>query len=472
MKILKSCLLFICLFSGILQAQKKPTNILVLYSDDQRYNTIHALGNAQIQTPNLDRLVKSGVAFTRASTMGGMHGALCTPSRAMLHTGRYINDLLKSGDVIPADHITMPEYLQTKGYKTYAIGKWHNDKASFVRSYQGGAGIFFGGMHFPENGGQEHPQYRDFDSTGVYSSKNKNADKFSSEFYADAAIDFLNKQKAEDKPFYCYVAFTSPHDPRTPPEKFCKLYPPEKIKLLPNFMPQHPFDNGELLVRDEQLLPRPLSKSQGQEELALYYGMISELDAQIGRILYVLEKNGQIGNTLIVFAGDNGLAVGSHGLLGKQNLYEHSMRVPLIIAGPMIPKNLKLDNLCYLADIFPTVMDILKLQKPATVESISLLPYINQTKTKGREAVFYSYRDLQRGVRTADNWKLIKYNVDKKETTQLFNLNTDPYEIRNLANEAKFKQKLERMTLLLQAEMKKYNDFLDITKPNWNKQIK
>ncbi|MVM41699.1 sulfatase-like hydrolase/transferase [Spirosoma sp. HMF3257] len=115
-----------------------------MYSDDQRYNTIHALGNDDIQTPNLDRLAKQGVAFTRAQTMGGMHGALCVPSRAMLHTGRYLNDLQKSGDVIPAEHTTLPEYLQTKGYQTYVIGKWHNDKASFARSYTGGAALFFG----------------------------------------------------------------------------------------------------------------------------------------------------------------------------------------------------------------------------------------------------------------------------------------------------------------------------------------
>lgn len=454
------------------KAQTKPLNVLVLYSDDQRFNTIHALGNDQILTPNLDRLVKTGVAFTRAHTMGGMHGALCAPSRAMLHTGRYLNSLLKSGDVIPAEHITMPEYLKTKGYQTYGIGKWHNDKESFNRSYQGGAAIFFGGMHFPNKGGQEHPQYVDYDPTGAYKLPNKNADKFSSEFYADEAISFLNKQATATTPFYCYVAFTSPHDPRTPPEKFRKMYPTEKIKLQPNFLPQHPFDNGEMQVRDEKLLPRPLSKAQGQEELALYYGMISELDTQIGRILDALEKNGQIKNTLIVFAGDNGLAVGSHGLLGKQNLYEHSMRVPLILSGPALPKNQKRDNLCYLSDIFPTVMDVLHLQKPSTVQSESLLPYIQNPARKGRDAIFYMYRDLQRGVRTANNWKIIRYNVNQQETTQLFNLNNDPYETKNLANQPKYKQKLSQMNTLLATEMKRYNDFLDLSKPDWNKPTK
>ncbi|MGM9507507.1 sulfatase-like hydrolase/transferase [Larkinella sp. GY13] len=461
------------LLSGFLYpvfGQKKPMNVLVLYSDDQRYNTIHALGNDAIQTPNLDRLVKNGVAFTRAQTMGGLHGALCAPSRAMLHTGRYLHSLYKTGDVIPKEHTTLPEYLRTKGYQTYAIGKWHNDKASFSRSYEGGAALFFGGMHLPEKGGQEHPQYVNFDPSGQYKEPNKKADLYSSELYANEAIAFLTNRTPENRPFYCYVAFTSPHDPRTPPGAFRKLYPKERMKLPANFLPQHPFDNGELNVRDEKLLPRPLTEEQAKEELALYYGMISELDAQVGRILDVLKKNGLLETTLIVFAGDNGLAVGSHGLLGKQNLYEHSMRVPLIMSHPALPQNRRVDALAYLADIFPTVTDFLGLPVPATVESQSLLPFVKETKKTGRESVYYAYRDFQRAVRTRDNWKLIKYNVNRQETTQLFDLNKDPYEVNNLADNPVFAPKKKMLETRLISEMKTYHDFLDLSQPDWGKQ--
>ena len=142
----------------------------------------------------------------------------------------------------------------------------------------------------------------------------------------------------------CYVALTSPHDPRTPPPPYDRLYDPTKIPLPKNFYPIHPFDNGDLNVRDEQLLPTPRTPEAIKKEIALYYGMISEMDAQVGRILVTLEKEGLMENTLIVFAGDNGLAVGQHGLLGKQNLYEHSIRVPMIFSGPGIPKNKKEDS--------------------------------------------------------------------------------------------------------------------------------
>lgn len=452
------------------KSNTSPLNVLVLYSDDQRYNTIHALGNDVIQTPNLDRLVKQGVAFTRAQTMGGMHGALCVPSRAMLHTGRYLNDLQKTGDTIPATHITLPEYLRTKGYQTYAIGKWHNDRASFFRSYANGASLFFGGMHMPDKGGQEHPQFVNYDPSGKFKEPNQKADTYTSELYTNEAIKFLDQQTPTTKPFYLYVAFTSPHDPRTPTEKYRNLYDKNRIPLPTNFLPRHPFDNGDLEVRDEKLLPRPLTETQAKEELALYYGMISELDAQIGRILDELDKQGLTKNTLIVFAGDNGLAVGSHGLLGKQNVYEHSMRVPLIISGPTLPKNQRVEALTYLADIFPTVTGILDIPTPPTVESQSLLPFIKNPKKPGRQQVYYAYRDLQRAVRTADNWKLIKYNVNQQQTTQLFNLNNDPYETKNLADNSAFAQKKQQLEALLISEMKTYHDALDITKPNWGKQ--
>lgn len=147
---------YLCL-PWILHGQSSIKNVLILYADDQRFNTIRALGNPEIHTPNLDRLVHRGVTFTRAFTQGGLHGALCVPSRAMLMTGRYLLGLQKAGDVIPLEHLMLPERLRQLHYTTFGIGKWHNDVASYARSFSDGAAIFFGGMHFPEKGGQEKP---------------------------------------------------------------------------------------------------------------------------------------------------------------------------------------------------------------------------------------------------------------------------------------------------------------------------
>jgi len=443
---------------------ESPPNVLILFTDDQRHNTIAALGNQEIRTPNMDRLASMGTAFTRAFVMGGHHGAICAPSRAMLLTGRRLFDLHETGDIIPDRHTMMPNVFADAGYATFATGKWHNNRSAFVRAFREGGNVFFGGMHQLRVGGHEAPWLYHFDPEGHYPDSTKwQGDKFSSELYADAAIAFLDRQRDSDRPFFAYVAFTSPHDPRTPPSPYREWYSADSISLPPNYLPDHPFDNGELHVRDEGLLPHPRTEQAVLEELAAYYGMISEVDAQIGRILDALEINGQLESTIIVFAGDNGLAVGSHGLLGKQNLYEHSVRVPLILAGPDIPRGETRDALTYLFDIFPTVAELAGAPAPATVQGQSLLPVIRDANSPARELAYFAYRDLQRAVRTEDDWKLIRYNVTEEQRTQLFNLGEDPNETRDLADEPAFSDRREQLEALLLAASASYHDPLDLS---------
>jgi arylsulfatase A-like enzyme len=466
---------FILLWTSVLLtnnrlfAQNKP-NILLLFTDDHSYNAIGALGNKTIKTPNMDRLVKEGTAFTRASCLGGKHGALCIVSRAGIMTGLYLNSLEGGADMIPAGITMMPEHLKAHGYQTFATGKWHNDKESFVRAFEDGDNIFFGGMNFPEDGGHEHTLMHHFDPTGQYfKTAQFKAGKYSSNMFADAAIAYLNKNKDTHQPFFAYVAFTSPHDPRTPPPPFDKMYDPDKIPLPKNFLPKHPFDNGEMEVRDEKLLPVPRTAEMIKKEIALYYGMISEVDVQIGRILDALKANGLDKNTLVIFAGDNGLAVGQHGLIGKQSVYDHSMRVPLILKGPKIPKNQKNLALASLSDIFPSVCSYLGIKIPDSSEGKNLMEAIANPRKIFRENMYYKYRDIQLAVRTNDNWKLIKYNVNGAEHIQLFNLNLDQYETNNLAGKPEYQKKQSELTDILKKEMTFYRDELDIDKPDWGR---
>ncbi len=461
-------ILFLIAACNTSEETETPINVLVLYTDDQRFNTIGILGNDEIKTPNLDALVERGTAFTHAHTMGGQHGALCAPSRSMLMTGRPLFRLHEKGDSIPPVHQMMPESFAEIGYTTFGTGKWHNDRSSFVRAFQTGENIFFGGMHRPEQGGHEAPQLHEFDSTGTYPrTDRRRVEGYSSTLYADAAIDFLAEASSTNRPFFAYVSFTSPHDPRTPPETYANWYDPDSISLPPNYLPNHPFDNGELNVRDELLRERPRTEEIVREELALYYGMISELDAQIGRIMSALEDNEQLENTLIVMAGDNGLAVGSHGLLGKQNLYEHSMRVPLIMAGPDIPANERRNHLVYIFDIFPTIAEYVNISLPPTVEGESLWPIIEDGQLPGRPTVFYAYRNQQRGIRTSDGWKYIRYQVDGIETEQLFDLNTDPYETVNLFGDTTYTVHLHDMRKRLVEESIRWSDPVDLSAPKW-----
>ena len=463
MRILAGSALLAAAFGAAAQEPRReqaarPPNVLVLLTDDQRFGTVGALGHPDVRTPNVDRLVARGTTFTHAHIMGGLQGAVCAPSRAMLLTGRGLFALRAQGNVIPPEHPTFPEAFRQAGYTTFFTGKWHNDRAAFARAWTAGAHIFHGGMHWPKEGGHETPWLHAFDATGAYPPEaRRQVRQFSSTLFADAAVSFLERQDGA-APFLAYVAFTSPHDPRTPPDAFARIYDPARLTLPPNVLPEHPFDNGELAIRDEALLPRPLGTGQVRRELAAYYGMISEVDAQIGRILDALERHGHAGRTIVVFASDNGLAVGSHGLLGKQNLYDESVRVPLVLAGPGIPAGERRDALAVLTDIFPTLADLSGVPVPAGVDGASLLPSLRPGARPLRDAVLLAYRHVQRGLRTSDGWKVIEYRVGDARRTQLFDMSADPWEMRDLASSPAHHARLTAMRERLRHAMRAAGD--------------
>ncbi|HVW60359.1 MAG TPA: sulfatase-like hydrolase/transferase [Puia sp.] len=450
--------------AGETAGASKP-NVLVILTDDQRYSTIHALGNEEIITPNMDKLVREGTAFTQAHIQGGLSGAICCPSRAMLMSSRGLFHLRRDGAYVPSTDTTFPELFRANGYITFETGKWHQDKACYNRSFTTGDNIMFGGMNPPETGGQYRPRLHHYDSSGQYKTPFWGED-FSSIYFADAAVDFLHRQQDSRQPFLMYVAFTSPHDPRTPPTWYGHSYRPEDVSLPADYLPEHPFDNGELVIRDETLLPFPRPKNAVRTEIAKYYSMISEVDYQIGRILDALKQTGRDKNTIIVFAGDNGLAVGEHGLLGKQNPYECSIRVPLVFAGKGVPAGKRINGYVYLNDIYPTLCEMAGLTPPRTVEGQSMAGAFGKKGFKGRDHVFFAYLNLQRAV-VKDDFKLVRYNVNGQDHLQLFDLKADPSELRNLADQKAFGHVQASLTALLSKTMKEEGDFCDPDKPGW-----
>ena len=441
--------------AGLAQGARKP-NFVFLFTDDQRFDTVAALGHPVVKTPNMDRLVRRGVAFTHASTQGGMIGAICAPSRAQQMTGasifrahRHIVDP-KTPD---PEYITWPERLREHGYQTFMTGKWHNGAPLLQRSFSNGANIFFGGMH-------EHlttPVF-DYNPAGEYP-KNKavSGKGFSSEVFASTGIGFL-KDRDKSKPFALYVAFMSPHDPRMAPKKFADMYDPAKMELPKNFAPDHPFDNGNLQGRDENLAGHPRKPDEVRKHIAEYYAMISEVDAQIGRVLDAIDDE----NTYIIFAGDNGLAVGQHGLMGKQDMYDHSLRVPLVISGPGIKGGQKAHGLCHLMDLCPTICDLAGVPAPSKSEGRSLVPALKNPSTPLRTDIFATYQNFQRAIRT-DRWKLILYNVKGEKHTQLFDLSKDPLEMNNLAERADHAGRVSEMRALLIKRSKELGDPTDLS---------
>lgn len=404
-------------------------NILLIFSDDQRWDTIRALGNPEIQTPNLDRLVERGFHFTNAYCMGAMVPAVCLPSRTMLITGRSLwripaNPRAKQP---PPGVALLPAVFNAAGYATFHCGKAGNS-------------CTFGNAAF----------------TTDISTQGRTADSATEN--ADHAIRFLKSHDAS-KPFFIYLAPPVPHDPRLAPPAFSGMYDPAKLTLAKNFLPEHPFDNGELRIRDELLATLPRTTDEMRAHLAEYYATITHLDQEIGRVLQAVEDKGWTKQTIVVFSSDQGLAVGGrHGLMGKQNLYEH-VKPPLIFAGSGIPHG-KSSALVYLFDLFPTLCDLAGLQTPREVEGKSLAPILQGRQAKVRDWLLGAYRGVQRMIRD-DRWKLIEYNAKGVRNTQLFDLANDPDEISNLANDARYQGERERLARLLVQARREFDDPVD-----------
>lgn len=411
---------------GLRAAEDRPRlNVLLLLTDDQRTDAVGALGNRFVQTPNMDKLVGRGMIFRRAYTQGSFVGAVCVPSRTMILTGRNLFRL--QGDKPAKYASTFARTMKSAGYATLRTGK---------------------------QGSSPDGLYPEFDQSFTITRSDTCA-----RTHADHAIAFIREQ-AGKKPFFAYVEFATPHDPQPAPAEYLAKYKAEDLPLPPNFLPQHPFDNGEMTVRDEQTLPWPRTKESVTGKLARYYASVTWTDAQVGRILQALEESGEAGRTLILFASDNGLSLGEHGLLGKQNLYENGgMHVPLVIAGPGIKAG-RTGALVYLMDLFPTVCELAGLARPEGVDGCSLAPVLLGRQEKVRDYMFNAYGNVQRSV-SDGRWKLIRYPQINK--TQLFDLDADPHEMSDLADKPEQAVELARMMALLEQARKDHGDPLPLT---------
>ncbi len=455
-------------FTSSASAQTKKPNVLFIFADDQAFDTIHTLGNEEIQTPNLDRLTKQGTTFTHAYNQGGWHGAVCVASRTMLNTGRFIwharDDEKTLKKNYQARRMMWSQLMESAGYRTYFTGKWHvKADASFVFNT---ARNVRGGMPAQSKAGYNRPQegkpdqWSPFDpSFGGFWKGGKHW----SEVVADDAISYLNQASTLKQPFFMYIAFNAPHDPRQSPKEYVEKYPLKNISLPQPFYPEYPYNIGSNKIRDEQLAPFPRTEHAVKVNRQEYYAIITHLDDQIGRILDSLEKTGQAGNTYIVFTADHGLGCGHHGLLGKQNMFDHSMRVPFMVVGPNIPQNHKLTAPIYLQDVMPTTLEWAGVKKPKHVEFQSLLPLINGDRDSSYEAIYGAYTHTQRMV-TMGNDKLIVYPEINK--VLLFDLKADPLETTDLADNPESQPKIKKLLAKLKSLQKTMGDPLDLSKNN------
>jgi arylsulfatase A-like enzyme len=447
-------------FTANAAAADRLPNVVLLVADDLRADVLGVYGSKQCRTPNLDRLAAQGVVFTRAVCPF----PLCVPSRAEILTGcsSLKTPALATGKLDPA-LVTWPAAMKGAGYRTVYTGKWHTSGRPSQHGYSETRGLYAGGgghlwKEQTDHNGRPVTGYRGWvfqseDGKTIEPEKGIGLTPDISRLFADAAISLIAEKP--DRPFFLHVNFTAPHDPLLMPPGYEKKYDPRQIVLPKNFAAEHPFDHGNLKGRDELLLPFPRTKTDVQDELAVYYAVVEHLDEQIGHIVASLKTSGQWENTILIFTADHGLAIGSHGLRGKQNMYEHTIGVPLIVCGPGIPAGKRLDAPIYLRDLFPTVCELAGVPIPKTVEAKSHAAVIRGTAERVHEEVYAYFMNFQRAIR-ADRWKLIHYPHLKRD--QLFDLAADPDELNDLSADPKHAATLAELRQKLDAWRKSVSD--------------
>ena len=460
------CLLpiFVCLFASAIHADEttKP-NILFIFADDQSYEAVGYRGMTQVKTPNIDELAKRSVSFTHAYNQGSWSGAVCVASRTMLNTGRFVwhaNDVYKTAETERSAGRFWSEHMKKAGYRTYMTGKWHvpakPEKAFDV------TGHVRGGMPQQTPQGYDRPkspgdtEWQPWDKKfgGFWE-----GGKHWSEVVGDEAVGFLQAAAKDDHPFFMYIAFNAPHDPRQSPKEFVDMYPSDEVEVPGDFLPQYPECNDigcSPSLRDEHLAPFPRTKYAVQVNRQEYFAIITHMDQQIGRILKALKETGKEGNTYVFYTADHGLACGHHGLMGKQNSFDHSIRVPLLVSGPGIKPG-QIDAPVYLQDIMPTTLQLAGIAKPDHVEFHSLLPLIRGEKEQSYDAIYNCYLALQRSI-TEDGFKLMVY--PKAKSIKLFDLKNDPSEQHDLSADPAYAKKKQQLFAMLEKWQKKVGDQL------------
>ncbi len=451
------------------QILERP-NILFIFADDVTYDALGALNRDVIHTPNLDRLLDEGTHFTHAYNQGAWNGAVSAASRAMLITGKnlwnaakhnpYVTELnrpdqwakgapkLEGKESIPFE-TTWPEYMKEAGYDTYMTGKWHVSKPprqlfDTVAHIRGGMAPDAQDCYDRKFIKGQPDKWTPWDTS--YGGYWKGGTHWSEVLCADA-VSYLNIASTRDAPFFMYLAFNAPHDPRQSPKRCFDMYNTDEILVNENFMPCYPYSTEigcDQTLRDERLAPFPRTEYSIQLTRQEYFSILTHLDEQVGKILEALEKSGKKDETYIIFTADHGLSVGDHGLLGKQNMYEASMRMPLLISGPGIAKGAKVDNMVYMQDVMATALDLAGSESGVEASEFqSLIPLATGETSQCRKAIYGSYLGLQRMVRT-DKYKMIIY--PNAEVVRLYDMVNDPLEMNDLAGD---KSQIENMKSLL-----------------------
>ena len=426
---------FTCLLSFLLLAAISPSfarpNILLIESDDQSNLAVGAFGFGKMHTPAIDTLAETGVYFTRAYNMGCWSPAVCVPSRTMLFNGTFLWEAQKvTPKNVPGPSLT--EHLKNQGYSTWFTGKWHAQGKGPKETFDHVGRILPG-------------QLKTFWTPEGHIT----------DIVGKEAVSFVEKAAEKEDPFFIYVAFNAPHVPRETEQKYYDLYPVSDMEIPPSVKdgPLHPYINYNYSAN-------PLSSEAMKKRYQQNNAMVTHMDERIGDILAALRESGEYENTIIVFLSDQGINFGENGVAGKVCLYDVSVQAPLIIAGPSIQGNRKIQERVYLQDIYPTLLELAGIDIPKYIDFKSLNPLINgETEKSPHESIYMAMFDNQRGM-IYDNHKLILY--PQVEAAELYDLSDDPWEMNDLMGEEGSAKVLKQMGLQFAEWQKVTGDTLDL----------
>lgn len=421
-------------------------NILLLFTDMQRADTLHALGNETIRTPALDRLVHEGVAFTRCFSPS----PVCVPARCCLHYGQYPQrtNLFDNGAMMPDNGRSYPALLGAHGYRTHAVGKCH-----FTPDRQALRGFQSRRIQEEITSDPARDEYvawlRDhgYDTYEPHGARGEMyyipqisslpAEAHPTQWVGDQSLAFLREAASDDRPWCLFTSFIHPHPPFAPPKPWHKLYRAPDMPL-----PSVPEGSSDLLTWINRYQNRYKHRDAGIDRhlvraiKASYYATISFVDYQVGRILHALEESGQLDRTLILFTSDHGEYLGDYHCFGKRGMHDASARVPLVVRYPtrFVPGS-RSATAASLVDVLPTLLAAAGLSlTDLETDGIDLAELA--AGGDGERIVYSQFSHTETGLYMAASaeWKYIYSAGDDREF--VFDRRHDPLETRNLADAA------------------------------------
>jgi arylsulfatase A-like enzyme len=417
------------------QAPPRRPNLLFIVADQWRAQTLPAAGDPDLIAPNLERLAKEGLYFSRAYTSY----PVCCPSRAAMLTGKFPHTagVRQNHSLLPLGEKTFSSEFKRAGYRTGFIGKWHLDGRSnpgFVpperrRGFDYWAASNVDHRHYEVAYFRDTPQQLRHEG-------------FAPDHQTDLAIDFIRQKSSQ--PFFLYLSWVAPHGPFTPPPRHA-IYEPHRMRLRAN-VPES-------------------SEAEARKTAAAYYGLCTAVDENVGRLLTELDRAGLSDDTLVVFTSDHGYSMGAHGLDGIDLPYEECSRIPLLMRYPRRLKGVReVDALVSNVDYAPTLLSLCGMEPLSETQGVDLSGWIANGEGARPESIY-----AEGSLGTPEEWRMVVRGLDKLainrdwKVTHLYNLGSDPYEMNNLAGDGSEQRKRDELLAILRRWMLRTSDRVPYT---------